>query len=84
MKKIYDYVVEVTTRYPDQKVLQFNQPQLLAHDIRYDIEHNNLYDYTDEQMLKHIDSSIHYAEFKQAFRLFKRNYRRWLRRKNGQ
>ena len=70
MTRIYNYVVAVTKRYPDQKVLKFNQPQLLAHDVRYDIEHNQLYDYTDEQMLRHIEASLHDDEFRQAFRAF--------------
>jgi len=83
MTSIYNYVVAVTKRYPDQKVLKFNQPQLLAHDVRYDIEHNQLYDYTDEQMLRHIEASLHDDEFRQAFRAFKRNYRSWLRRQSA-
>ena len=80
MTRIYNYVVAVTKRYPDQQVLKFNQPQLLAHDVRYDIERHHLYDYTDEQMLRHIEACLHDDEFRQAFRAFKRNYRSWLRR----
>ena len=80
MTRIYNYIVAVTKRYPDQQVLKFNQPQLLAHDVRYDIEHNQLYDYTDEQMLRHIEACLHDDEFRHAFKAFKHNYRSWLRR----
>ena len=81
MTKIYDYVVAVTKRYPDKTRLSYSQSQLLAHDVKYDIEHNHLYDYTDEQMMYHIRASVHDDDFKKAFKSFKRNYHSWLRKR---
>lgn len=81
MTRIYDYVVAVTKRFSDKSRLKFTDSMLLAHDVRYDIEHNRLYDYTDEQMLYHIAANLHDEDFKVAFSSFKRNYSSWLRRR---
>ena len=83
MTNVYNYVVAVTKRYPNKDYLKFSQPQLLAHDVRYDIEHNKLFDYSDEQMLSHIDCCLRDDEFRKAFKSFKRNFRSWLRRQQA-
>lgn len=80
MNRIYDYVVAVTTRYPDSSALPFTSPVLLAHDVRYDIEHNELFHLSEEELLRHIDLCLHSDDQQLAFRKFKQNYRAWLRR----
>ena len=79
MTRIYDYVVAVTKRFPDKSRLTFTDPQLLAHDIKYDIEHNHLFFFSDAACWEHVEARIHNDDFEIALRKLKRNYRTWLR-----
>lgn len=80
MLQILHYIESVVKRYPKTDSLTITEAPLLAHDIKYDVEHNKLSFADDAALLRHVDISIRCDEQREAFCKFKRNYHAWLKR----
>lgn len=79
MLQILHYIESVVKRNPKTDRLALTDASLLAHDIKYDVEHNKLSFEDDAALLRHVDISIRCDEQRVAFRKFKRNYQAWLK-----
>ena len=78
MKNLYQFVTEVTERYPNVPSYLLGSYKLLAHDIKADIDMNHPSYPTDTGFLKYVDGRLHTLAQKRALKKFKLLYGAWL------
>lgn len=79
MTRGYEYVLAVVRRFPDPRKLELGSAQLLANDIKQEIEDNHLSFDNEDAFWRHVEACISNDVFEAAYRKLKRNYKVWLR-----
>ena len=79
MSNIYQYVTVVENRFNHLPAISKRPYMDLACDIKWDIEHNHDLPTDDKEFLDYVETRLSGRNQMEALRVFKRNYRAWLR-----
>ena len=79
MSNIYRYVTVVENRFNHLPAISKRPYMDLACDIKWDIEHNHDLPTDDKEFLDYVKTRLSGCNQMEALRVFKRNYRAWLR-----